>query len=243
MADIEIQTRKYDEYVAKKVLNEFIKRSKRNDLSIYVTGYSITDLYEMYAYIRGSRDEGLFLSILNKYHFNYSYSVLNSIGSLLGKDMDDNPLEWPGIINYDNDGAKYILHTLIGDIEVFKASELFKNTSCSYIFDKELTHQCFYRTYDFVKENNDYDLVSSLISNSFRGGFYHAYARKGDILVDPAINAIYFNRDTISKLYKGMIIDRMSYSIVKEKFDGIKHRSNMDDTSTLIETLLPNLYR
>ena len=104
-----------------------------------------------------------------------------------------------------------ILDTAIGKIKLGKASEYFKNTKLSYIFDKKLHEECFDRTLEFVSENEDYDAVVSYVPNIFKGGHYHAYAKCDDTIVDSASNAIYFD-NTGELIEKGDIIFTDKYS-------------------------------
>ena len=104
-----------------------------------------------------------------------------------------------------------ILDAAIGKIKLGKASEYFKDTKSSYIFNKKLHEECFDRTLEFVSENEDYDAVVSYVPNIFKGGHYHAYAKCGDTIVDSASNAIYFN-NTGELIEKGDIIFTDKYS-------------------------------
>ena len=129
--------------------------------------------------------------------------------------LSSNPLinieDVPLINKATNDKDKMILETTVGTIRLGKASEYFKDTKSSYIFNKKLTGECFDRTLEFVKENEEYDAIVSYVPNIFVGGHYHAYAKCNDTIVDSASNAIYFD-NTGNLIEQGDIIFTDKYS-------------------------------
>ena len=129
--------------------------------------------------------------------------------------LSSNPLinieDVPLINKATNDKDKMILETTFGTIRLGKASEYFKDTKSSYIFNKKLTGECFDRTLEFVKENEEYDAIVSYVPNIFVGGHYHAYAKCNDTIVDSASNAIYFD-NTGNLIEQGDIIFTDKYS-------------------------------
>ena len=129
--------------------------------------------------------------------------------------LSSNPLikleDVPLINKVTNDKDKMILETTVGTIRLGKASEYFKDTKSSYIFNKQLSGECFDRTLEFVRENEEYDAIVSYVPNIFVGGHYHAYAKCGDTIVDPASNTIYFD-NTGELIEQGDIILTDKYS-------------------------------
>ena len=129
--------------------------------------------------------------------------------------LSSNPLinteDIPLINKATNDKDKMILETTVGTIRLGKASEYFKDTKSSYIFNKKLVNECFDRTLEFVKENEEYDAIVSYVPNIFVGGHYHAYAKCDDTIVDPASNAIYFD-NTGNLIEQGDIIFSDKYT-------------------------------
>ena len=129
--------------------------------------------------------------------------------------LSSNPLinieDVPLINKATNDKDKMILETTVGTIRLGKASEYFKDTKSSYIFNKKLVNECFDRTLEFVKENEEYDAIVSYVPNIFVGGHYHAYAKYNDTIVDPASNAIYFD-NTGNLIEQGDIIFTDKYA-------------------------------
>lgn len=101
---------------------------------------------------------------------------------------------------------KYIMDTSEGIIKLAKAQEFFKKTEASWIFQQELSAQCYKRTTEFVQQMPDYELIVTYLPNifgstTFNLGHYHAYAKNKDVIVDPAINGIFFD-------YTGEIVER-----------------------------------
>ena len=149
--------------------------------------------------------------VLKQKNCNY-HALLNEC---IYEALDANPLikleDVPFINKVTNNSNKIILKTTVGKIRLGKASEYFKDTKSSYIFNKKLAGDCFDRTLEFVRENEEYDAVVSYVPNIFVGGHYHAYAKCGDTIVDPASNAIYFD-NTGDLIEQGDIIFADKYS-------------------------------
>lgn len=148
---------------------------------------------------------------LKQKNCNYHALLNECIYEVLGT----NPLikleDVPFINKVTNNSNKMILETTVGTLRLGKASEYFKDTKSSYIFNKKLARECFDRTLEFVRENEEYDAIVSYIPNIFVGGHYHAYAKCGDTIVDPASNAIYFD-STGDLIEQGDIILTDKYS-------------------------------
>lgn len=125
------------------------------------------------------------------------FNEMSALQELLYFFLDNQRLTWfkeiPFINKVENKNEKYTITTSIGKIQVKRASDYFSNTSSSFIFKKTLIGKCFDRTAEFIQENPDYEAVVSYLPNIFTGGHYHAYAKKDDIIVDSACNAIFFN--------------------------------------------------
>ena len=154
-------------------------------------------------------------------------SIHNAIYYLLATDREyDNtidPLLWPGINDIKRDESKYILSTILGTIEVYKASEILSDSKSYHIFEKDLMGKCYERTYDFLRENNDYRAVLSYMPNFFYGGHYHAYLEKDNEVLDIASNALYYSGQSINKILCGEILAKLTYKQVKQKFNRIKN--------------------
>lgn len=159
--------------------------------------------------------------ILNKYSFNYNSSIHNAIYDLL-LDKEEASILWPGVISKEDNSPLYILKTRNGTISVYKASEIFKNTKSSYIFNKKLVRNCYKRSFDFLSENKDYKAVLSYDANMFVGGHFHAYVEKDDITLDIASNALYMSREEKDKVLKGEIITKLTYDEVINDFNKVR---------------------
>lgn len=212
--------------IAEGFISKFLEMTYRNEL-LYQTGNPIEDLLYEFFSLKGTEFEKVFLDLLNSYNFNYSMSIHNAIYYLLATDREYdnaiNPLLWPGINDIKSDESKYILNTILGTIEVYKASEILSRSKSYHIFEKDLMGQCYDRTYDFLRENNDYRAVLSYMPNFFYGGHYHAYLEKDNEVLDIASNALYYSEQSINKILCGKILAKLTYKQVKQKFNTIKN--------------------
>lgn len=212
--------------IAYDVICEYLKEVKKNDLSIRTGNYIEDLLYEYFA-VKGSVDENILKEIMDYYKFNYSMSIHNAIYYLLSTDrehVDDiDPCLWPGIINIDFDGFKYIIRTIIGDIEVYKADKVMADSKYSYIFMKDLMGQCYERSLEILKENNDYRVILSYMPNFFYGGHFHAYLKSDECILDIASNAIYYSIDSANKVLCGEVVAELTYKQVMKKYNTLKN--------------------
>lgn len=222
----EIKPEQKNNSIAGQFISKFLEMTYRDEL-LYRTGNPTEDLlYEFFA-LKGTEFEKVFLDLLNSYNFNYSMSIHNAIYYLLATDREYvntiDPLLWPGINDIKGDGSRYILSTILGTIEVYKASEILSGSKSHHIFEKDLMGQCYERTYEFLRENNDYRAVLSYMPNFFYGGHYHAYLEKDNEVLDIASNALYYSEQSINKILCGEILVKLTYRQVKQKFNEIEN--------------------
>lgn len=202
--------RKADKRVVEQVLMYFKHLAMHYKLS-YKELSSFAEAF-IYNYVELSKyQEDDIKLVLKQKNCNYHALLNECIYDALSSNPLINIEDVPFINKVTNDKDKMILETTLGTIRLGKASEYFKDTKSSYIFNKQLSGECFDRTLEFVRENEEYDAVVSYVSNIFKGGHYHAYAKCGDTIVDPASNAIYFD-NTGGLIEQGDIIFTDKYS-------------------------------
>ena len=202
--------READKQVLEQVLMYFKHLAIRYNLP-YKELTKLQDTF-IYNYVELSKYQKDEVSLLLKQKNCNQQALLNEC---IYEALSSNPLinikDVPLINKATNDKDKMILETTFGTIRLGKASEYFKDTKSSYIFNKKLTGECFDRTLEFVKENKEYDAIVSYVPNIFVGGHYHAYAKCNDTIVDSASNAIYFD-NTGNLIEQGDIIFTDKYS-------------------------------
>lgn len=202
--------RKADKRVVEQVLMYFKHLAMHYKLS-YKELSSFAEAF-IYNYVELSKyQEDDIKLVLKQKNCNYHALLNECIYDALSSNPLINIEDVPFINKVTNDKDKMILETTLGTIRLGKASEYFKDTKSSYIFNKQLSGECFDRTLEFVRENEEYDAVVSYVPNIFKGGHYHAYAKCGDTIVDPASNAIYFD-NTGGLIEQGDIIFTDKYS-------------------------------
>lgn len=189
--------------------------------------YNGNDYYSMLFYnyyLLYDTPAGKYLqSIMEKYNFNYSNSIHNALYNLLGKQEDlknrgFNPLWWPGINSIEVKNSCYQVDSIHGTIRVYKASEVFANTSFAPIFEKALVHNCYSRTEDYAKLDKDCEVVLSYLPNFFYGGHYHAYVKKEDRVLDIAANAYYPFKEDSEIVFRGDILYQGTYEGLEDTY-------------------------
>jgi len=217
----------YDNGCALNALGEYVQKRVETSVPPYKnTGNFIEDLLNNYFNDKGTVNEALITKILDSYSFNYAKSIYNSMFYLLGKseeiDFDISPLSWPGINAITNNGPLYRLATKVGNIEVYRASEIFTEPSAKCVFAKPLMQRCYDRAYDFLKVNRDYQAVISYMPNFFLGGYYHVYLEKGEETLDISANSYYPSKKYSGKVLNGEVINKISFDQLEEDYSKVK---------------------
>ena len=201
-------------------LNENIQMNRYYDFSSYYQA-----LLKLYFRLKKEHMHNDLDDIFKCFNANFSTTIHNCIYSLLniGDDLEYvDPYLWPGIVNITMQGDTYILDTYKGKVYVKKASDMFSKSNSSHIFEEQLVHMCYDRTYDFLRENNDYNAVLAYNNNFFFGGHYHAYLQKKSEILDIASNAYYTLSDSSDIVLSGTIIKTLSFDEVEKEYEKVK---------------------
>lgn len=144
------------------------------------------------------------------------------------KDMITTPL----VKDLTIDNGIYQIVTTIGTVKLGKASDYFKDTPTSLVLKRKLTEMCFERTEEFIEQNPEYQAIVAATPNLFTGSHLHAYAKKDDVIVDSACNAIFFD-NTGEMIEEGNIIYQTS---VQE----LQQEAKIEDCSRLYVATMKN---
>lgn len=144
------------------------------------------------------------------------------------KDMITTPL----VKDLTIDNGIYQIVTTIGTVKLGKASDYFKDTPTSIVLKRKLTEMCFERTEEFIEQNPEYQAIVAATPNLFTGSHLHAYAKKDDVIVDSACNAIFFD-NTGEMIEEGNIIYQTS---VQE----LQQEAKIEDCSRLYVATMKN---
>ena len=214
---------------ATRALEDFFKQNIDRNFSYKITGEPMDDLlYSCFA-VKGTPNEHIMAKILESHNFNYINSIHNAIYYMLGQKeelnlLNTNPLLWPGIKSMTALDSTYTVTTKIGTIKVSRASKIFENSKSAYIFKKPLMGECYYRTYDFLKENkNEYKVVLSYMPNFFHEGHYHAYLENNTHILDIASNA-YYTKEEAKKVLCGDVIVKLTYDEIEAKINELEEK-------------------
>lgn len=231
--DTEIKYLNLNEQVADHIIYEYKQKGPYRKCDYN----SLNSLLYNYFYLKRKNKHKLLEEILNKYNINYNSSIHNAIYDLL-IDNENRAMLWPGVISIENNGFLYQLKTIIGNINVYKASEIFANDKSSYIFKRPLRGNCFARSLDFIKENRDYKVVFSYDDDIFIGGHFHAYLEKNGITLDIASNALYKSKEEKDKVFKGEIISKLTYDEAIDSFNKVLEEvPNLDSNDDKLQVL------
>ena len=211
----EINTIDKAEDIAKEIVEKYLDSINEKQIDGGPT-YIDAILIE-YQRVRGTKKEEILTKLLDEYHMRYHAAVREAIHHILTKEDERVPnikgKNMPGIISVKKEGKKYKIDTKIGQIEVYKATDVLS----SPVLEKLLKGQCYDRTYDYIKENPQYNAVVSYLPFFFEGGVYHAYAKNKDYILDIAANAFYEDLESANKVLNGEIVADLTLKEVKSK--------------------------
>ncbi|GEM_PF-6055815 len=209
--------------MAKKVINEYLKKNNLYFDVYKLPFYSLHHLINGYYYLKKIGKEKELDEILQKCNFNYAFSIRNAIYDLFLLEKDKRryrsvkPTLWPGVINVENDGPLFKVDTVLGTINVYKASEVIANK----IFNQNLCGRCFEVSEEYVTENPEYKVVLSYMPYAFIGGDYHAYLRRDSEVLDLAANALFTDSST-DLLYPRCPIKELSLDEMNSTYEDLK---------------------
>jgi hypothetical protein len=191
--------------------------AKNNRLSFEETGNLVDTFFENYPNLYQSHR--MEISLLLKQKNFKEKSALHEMLYRFLEDENTNELKrMPFVNDIKEENKKYNIDTSLGRISLRKASDYFASTKSRYIFKKTLTGMCFDRTIEFIEQNPEYQAIVSYLPNVFIGGHYHAYAKKDDIIVDPACNAMFFD-GTGELIEQGEIIYQATSEMLQKESD------------------------
>lgn len=179
-------------------------------------------LLKIYAALKENRKDYSLEKIMKDNGLKYSAAIHNASYHLLGHDVElgysrINPINLPGIDTIEKKDKGYLMHTKIGTIKVYKASEIFKYHKSSDLFGRPLAGQCYARTYDFVKMNpSSSTTVLAYMPNHLYGSHFHAYVEREDDIIDIAANAYYESKEDAKNILTGEVLARYSFEEIEE---------------------------
>ena len=212
-----LNTEEFAEYQTLELMNMVISELKQyakdKDLPFIEYEEPIDEFLHNYALL--SKIDPIYVrNLLGNYDFSEK-SAIHELLYLFLKDQDIKDMIGNNLIRKINlrDG-KYTIDTSEGIIKLASAKEFFEKTEASWVFQQELSGQCYKRTTEFVQQMPDYELIVTNLPNifgstTFNLGHYHAYAKNKEIIVDPAINGIFFD-NTGEIVERGKIVLRLT---------------------------------
>lgn len=231
---LEEQDRFLNDQKLKDVLNYFKWLANSNDLKFidYAEEENTKDRFlKNYIELSKRKPEDIKLYLKKR-----NYKEASMLYELLYMFIEQNKMQEianiPLVKDMQMNNGIYDLTTTLGKIRLSKASEYFKNTSLALQFKKNLRTYCFERTEDFVLQSPEYQAMVVSSPNIFTGTHLHAYAKKDDIIVDSACNAVFFDK-TGEILEQGNIV----YQTDAQK---LQQEAVRDDCSRLYVATMKN---
>lgn len=208
---------------AYKVLKKFKRIYGKDDIEkAYSSSDMIGTLFNLYFKIKGTNKGKVLEEILMNNGFNINSSIHNAIYHLLGNEADFagiriDPAKFVGVDYVKSNGVQHVLETKKGKIEVYNATQIFRNSKSRGIFQLQLPRLCYARTYDFIKMHpNDSKAVIMKMPNFFYDGHYHAYVERENDVIDIAANAYYDSLEEASKVLNGEVIGKYTFDEIND---------------------------
>lgn len=215
----EIAPEKIEDQIAQNILIKFCGLCHLDATQVETDMRSLLKTYVIVKEINDEKAERLLTMLMEANDICYPYCIREATGRLLAKSNSHlsylSPTLLPGIKQISQDGELYQLDTKIGTIHIRKASDVFQNTNSSYIFERTLLQECYARSFDFLKENQDtYRVVLSYLPTFFTTGYYHAFLTNGTEVLDIASNTFYPDKKEAEKMFCGNTLGVLSYEEV-----------------------------
>lgn len=211
---------KVEEIIAQEIIKEYLLfypfALNQNQQTIN----KMQSLFEYYHDAKLCGSTVVFDSLLKKNRFNYSLSIKTAIFALLNNFLDYNQIRainYPGVYDIKKEGSLYTLDTCLGKLKVYKASEEID----SYILKQQLSRLCYQRSYEFMKQNQEYEAILSYIQNFFIGGHFHVYLKNNEQVLDIASNALYEDLLSASKILNGQTLAQKNYEEAMEEISDL----------------------
>ena len=204
----EIAPEKIENQIAQEILIKFYDLCHLDATQVEPNMRSLLKTYVIIKEIHDEKAESLLTMLMEANDICYPYGIREATGRLMAKPNSHlsylSPTLLPGVKQISQDGELYQLDTKIGTIHIRKASDVFQNTNSSYIFERTLLQECYARSFDFLKENQDtYRVVLSYLPTFFTTGYYHAFLTNGTEVLDIASNAFYPDKKEAEKMFRG----------------------------------------
>ena len=217
----EIAPEKIENQIAQEILIKFYDLCHLDATQVEPNMRSLLKTYVIVKEINDKKAERLLTMLMEANDICYPYCIREATGRLMAKSNSHlsylSPTLLPGVKQISQDGELYRLDTKIGTIHIRKASDVFQNTNSSYIFERTLLRECYARSLDFIKENQDtYRVVLSYLPTFFTTGYYHAFLTNGTEVLDIASNTFYPDKGEAEKMFCGNTLGVLSYEEVIE---------------------------
>lgn len=217
----EIAPEKIEDQIAQEILIKFYDLCHLDATQVEPNMRSLLKTYVIVKEIHDEKAERLLTMLMEANDICYPYCIREATGRLMAKSNSHlsylSPTLLPGVKQIFQDGELYQLDTKIGTIHIRKASDVFQNTNSSYIFERTLLQECYARSFDFLKENQDtYRVVLSYLPTFFTTGYYHAFLTNGTEVLDIASNTFYQDKAEAEKMFHGKTLGVLSYEEVIE---------------------------
>lgn len=217
----EVVPEKIEDQIAQEILIKFYELYHLDASQVKTNMRSLLKTYVIVKEIHDEKAESLLTMLMEANDICYPYCIREATGRFMAQPNSHlsllDPTVLPGVKRISQDGELYRLDTKIGTIHIRKASDVFKNTNSSYIFERKLPQECYARSFDFLKENQDsYRVVLSYLPTLFTEGYYHAFLTNGTEVLDIASNTFYPDKKEAEKMFRGNTLGVLSYEEVTE---------------------------
>lgn len=212
---------KVNDQISQEILTQFYNLCHLNDPSMIGNTDNLFNHFEILKVINDKEAERLLTNLMEENDICYPYCIREATSRLMAQPNSHlshfSPTVVPGVNQISKDGELYQLDTKIGTIHIRKASDVFKNTNSFYVFERELSQECYARSLEFLKANQDsYRVVLSYLPTLFTEGYYHAFLTNGTEVLDIASNTFYPDKREAKEMFHGNTLGVLSYEEVKK---------------------------
>lgn len=215
----EMHPEKVNDQISQEILIQFYNLCHLDDPFMIGNTNNLFNHFEILKVINDKESERLLTRLMEEKGISYPFCIREATIRLMEQPNDHldglSPMVVPGVNKISKDGELYQLDTKIGTIHIRKASDVFKNTKSSHIFERKLSQECYARSLEFLKANQDsYRVVLSYLPTLFTEGYYHAFLTNGTEVLDIASNTFYPDKREAMEMFHGNTLGVLSYEEV-----------------------------
>lgn len=208
-----------------KIADEVIKSFERKYGRPFVYPPCSNSITNLYALLEAGYGEALWPMLENvSYSYEHEIESILAFVSTIIRNHDTIKPYYPFVLRYysmnhiQKVGEKYIFDTKVGTLTATLLTEYEKNRK-ALEYARRQSYYCFCHaaTEGFVRENLEYQAITSLVPHQFGRKLYHSYVRSHGKILDFALG-VCVEEENYNQIIKPIVLNEVyGYQLVEEE--------------------------